>query len=54
MFPTKVVQKIEKHISRSRTFLKISPFMIECGKKYCGAGQAKDENMAHAHCMLDT
>jgi hypothetical protein len=23
-------------------------------EKYCRAGQATDENMAHAHCMLDT
>jgi len=23
-------------------------------KKYCTAGQATDDNMAHAHCMLDT
>jgi len=23
-------------------------------KKYCRAGQAIDDNMAHAHCMLDT
>ena len=23
-------------------------------KKYCGAWQATDGNMAHAHCMLDT
>jgi len=22
--------------------------------KYCGAEQAADGNMAHAHCMLDT
>jgi hypothetical protein len=22
-------------------------------EKYCGAGQATDVNMAHAHCMLD-
>jgi hypothetical protein len=22
-------------------------------KKYCRAGQATDDNMAHAHCMLD-
>jgi hypothetical protein len=22
--------------------------------KYGGAGQATDDNMAHAHCMLDT
>jgi hypothetical protein len=23
-------------------------------KKYCRTRQATDENMAHAHCMLDT
>ena len=23
-------------------------------EKYCRAGQATDENMVHAHCMLDT
>jgi hypothetical protein len=23
-------------------------------EKYCGAGQATDDNMAHAHCVLDT
>jgi hypothetical protein len=23
-------------------------------EKYCGAGQATGDNMAHAHCMLDT
>jgi len=23
-------------------------------EKYCIAGQATDDNMAHAHCMLDT
>ena len=23
-------------------------------KKYCTAGQATDDNMANAHCMLDT
>jgi len=22
-------------------------------EKYCRVGQATDENMAHAHCMLD-
>jgi len=22
-------------------------------KKYCRAGQVTDDNMAHAHCMLD-
>jgi hypothetical protein len=23
-------------------------------EKYCKVGQVKDDNMAHAHCMLDT
>jgi len=23
-------------------------------KKYCRAGEATDDNMAHAHCVLDT
>jgi len=23
-------------------------------EKYCKAGRATDDNMAHAHCMLDT
>jgi len=23
-------------------------------EKYCTAGQATDDSMAHAHCMLDT
>jgi len=23
-------------------------------EKYCGTGQATDDNVAHAHCMLDT
>jgi len=23
-------------------------------EKYCRAGQATDDKMAHAHCMLDT
>ena len=34
-------------------FLKIVPFM-RCVGKCCKAGQATDDNMAHAHCMLDT
>jgi len=24
------------------------------GEKYCEVGEATDDNMAHAHCMLDT
>jgi hypothetical protein len=25
----------------------------QCGKKYCTAGQATDDNIAYAHCMMD-
>ena len=34
----------------------INIFCRLCDKveKHCGAGQATDDNMAHAHCMLDT
>jgi len=53
MFQTKVVDKNETHI------LCPVPFFISCRlwdkvEKYCRAGQATDNNMAHAHCMLDT
>jgi len=34
-------------------FPKIAPFMRYM-EKYCKAGQATDDNTAHAHCMLDT
>jgi hypothetical protein len=37
------------HFVFSNFFPKISPFM-----RKCGAGQGTYNNMAHAHCMLDT
>jgi hypothetical protein len=53
MFRTKVVQKINKHIFRSINFF----FWKSCRlwdnvEKFCTAGQATDDNTAHAHCML--
>jgi hypothetical protein len=33
-------------------FQKIVPFMRYV-EKYCRDGQATDDNMAHAHCILD-
>jgi len=52
MFQTKVVKKITPHVSLSITvFPKILPFMSNMEKLF-RAGQATDENMAHAHCML--
>ena len=52
-FQTKVVQKIKTHILCSVTFFfrKSSRYKI-MWKKYCRAGQATDDNMAHAHCLL--
>ena len=35
-------------------FSKIVHFFVICEKKYCFADQATDNNMAHAHCTLDT
>jgi hypothetical protein len=35
-------------------FSKIVPFYEIMWKKYCTAGHATDDNMAHARCMLDT
>jgi len=37
----------------SNFFLKIVPFVRKCGKKYYRVRQAADDNMAHAHCILD-
>ena len=34
-------------------FFKHFPWMRKCGKIF-GAGQPTDDNMVHAHCMLDT
>jgi hypothetical protein len=42
------------HFVFSNIFSKIMPFMRKCGKKKLTSGQATDDNMAHAHCMLDT
>ena len=56
MFQTKAVEKLKTQILFSVPFFfssKIVPFMRECGK-YCRAGQATDDNMAHANCILDT
>jgi len=51
MFQTKAVEKIKTHILCSVAFFpKIVPFMRKYGKIL---GQATDDNMAHAHCMLD-
>ena len=54
MFQTKVVEKIKTHILCSVTFFRKSYRLWDNVEKYCTAGQATDDNMAHAHFMLDT
>jgi hypothetical protein len=56
MFQTIGVEKIKTHISCSVAFffLRKSCRLWDNVEKYGTAGQATDDNMAHAHCMLDT
>ena len=54
MFQTKIVEKIKTHILCSATIFLKSYRLWDNVAKYCRAGQAIDENMVHAHCMLDT
>jgi hypothetical protein len=51
---TNVVGKLEAHILCSITFLWKSCLMWDNVIKYCRAGQDTVDNMAHAHCMLDS
>jgi len=54
MFQTKVVEKITTHILYSVIFFFRKSYRSwQNVEKYCRAGHATD-NMAHAHCMLDT
>ena len=53
MFQTKVVQKIKTHILCSVTLSRKSRRLWDNVEKYCTAGQATDDNMAHARYMLD-
>jgi hypothetical protein len=50
----KVVQETKTHhILFSVTFFRKLCRLSDNVGKYCRAGQATDNNMAHAHCMLD-
>ena len=53
MIRTKIVVKLKTHFMFHNYFRK-SPRLRENVKKYSTAGQATDENTAHAHCMLYT
>ena len=53
MFQEKVVEKIKTHILCSVTNFRKSYLLWDKVEKYCRAGQATHDNMAHAHFMLD-
>jgi len=50
----KYVEKIKPRISFSIRFFENLGIYEVMWKKYCRAGRTTDDNMAHAHCMLDT
>ena len=54
MFQTNVVEKLKTRILCSVTIFRKSRRLWENVEKYCRAGQATDDNMVHAYCMLDT
>jgi len=53
MFQTKVVEKIETHILCPVTYFRKSCRVWDTVEKHSSAGQATDDNMAHAYCTLD-
>jgi hypothetical protein len=53
MLQTKVVEKIKSHILCSITLSRKSFRLWDNVDKYGRTGQATDDSMAHAHCMLD-
>jgi len=54
MFHTKVVEKIKTHILYSITLFPKSYRLWDNVQNSCTAGQATNDNMAHAHCIRDT
>jgi hypothetical protein len=53
MFHRKVVDKIKTHFALHFFFFRKSYRLCDNVEKYFGAGQATDDNMAHAHYVLD-
>jgi len=55
MFQTKVVEEMKTNILCSITFFfRKSCHLWDNVENVCRTGQATDDNMAHAHCMMDT
>ena len=55
LFQTKVVEKIKTHILLSTTsfFFRKSCRLWDKVEKFCRTGQATDDNMTHAYCVLN-
>ena len=53
MFRAKVVEEIKTHILCSLIFFFGNLLVCDNVEKHCSAGQAADNNIAHAHCMRD-
>ena len=53
-FYTNVAEEIKTQKSPSLTFSRKSRLLWDNVEEYGTAGQATDDNLAHAHCMLDT
>ena len=54
MFQTKVLENIRTHLLSSVTFFFENCAVYEYVEKHSRARQATYDNMAHAHCMLNT
>jgi hypothetical protein len=54
MFQAKIVEKIKTHIIYYIIYIRKSYSLWDNVEKYRTAGQAKGDNMAHVHFMLDT
>jgi len=48
-----VIEKLETHILVLKTFFEYRA-VYDNVEKYCRVRQVTDDNMANAHCMLDT
>jgi len=54
MFQTKVAEKIKTHVLCSVMFCRQLCLLWDNVEKYWSGGQATDDNMVHANCMLGT
>jgi len=53
MFQTEFVEKIKTHILYAITYFWKPCLSWDNVEKYYKPGQTTDDNMEHAHCMLD-